>query len=108
MPIAELLDAVRATAETSEGHPVVTRHPLQPFDIENVRPGSLIPDRPFSFDRTVLDTAEAMAGRRRPQPSFVSGPLPDTAVTTSICASSSSHTSGPAVESTRSTAARSA
>lgn len=81
VPIAELLDAVRATAESVE-HPdtVVTRHPLQPFDIENVRPGSLIPDRPFSFDRTVLDTAEAMAGRRRPQPSFVSGPLPDTAV----------------------------
>ena len=76
VPIAELLDTLHATT----GAPVpdiVTRHPLQPFDIQNARPDALIPGKPFTFDRTVLDTATSMTGRRAPQPPFVSGPLPD-------------------------------
>lgn len=75
VPIAELLDTLRATAGEPVGD-IVTRHPLQPFDIQNVRPGTLIPNSPFTFDPTVLDTAKAMAGRRAPRPSFISGPLP--------------------------------
>ncbi|MCV7431920.1 exodeoxyribonuclease V subunit gamma [Mycolicibacterium bacteremicum] len=76
VPIAELLDTLRATAAELAGD-LVTRHPLQPFDIQNVEPGRLIPAQPFTFDRTVLDTAKAMAGRRAAQPDFVTGPLPD-------------------------------
>jgi exodeoxyribonuclease V gamma subunit len=76
VPIAELLDTLRATAAGPVAD-LVTRHPLQPFDIQNVRPDALIPDSPFTFDPTVLDTAKAMAGRRAPQPSFIAGPLPD-------------------------------
>lgn len=75
VPIAELLDALKSTV-SSPPDDLVTRHPLQPFDIQNVQPGALIPDAPFTFDPTVLDTARAMAGVRAPQPAFVSGPLP--------------------------------
>ncbi|MGU3497969.1 exodeoxyribonuclease V subunit gamma [Mycobacterium sp. C31M] len=74
VPIAELLDTVRATAATGLDDPI-TRHPLQPFDIQNVQPGVLVPNTPFTFDRTVLDTAKAMTGPRAAQPLFVSGPL---------------------------------
>ncbi|WP_395308282.1 exodeoxyribonuclease V subunit gamma [Mycobacterium sp. AMU20-3851] len=74
VPIAELLDTLTATA-AGVGD-LVTRHPLQPFDVANVQPGALIPDAPFTFDPTVLDTARSMAGQRAPQPVFVSGPLP--------------------------------
>lgn len=75
MPIAELLDTLKATAADPIDD-LVTRHPLQPFDVQNVQPGRLIPESPFTFDPTVLDTARAMAGTRAPQPAFVSGPLP--------------------------------
>ncbi|MGW0161240.1 exodeoxyribonuclease V subunit gamma [Mycobacterium sp. NPDC003323] len=74
VPIAELLDTVRATAAEPLDD-LVTRHPLQPFDIQNVQPDKLIPAKPFTFDRTVLDTAKAMAGKRAAQPPFVAGPL---------------------------------
>lgn len=74
VPIAELLDTLAVSAAGVEE--LVTRHPLQPFDVQNVQPGALIPDAPFTFDPTVLDTARSMAGRRAPQPVFVSGPLP--------------------------------
>lgn len=77
VPIAELLDTLKATA-TGPLDDLVTRHPLQPFDVQNVQPGKLIPDSPFTFDPTVLDTARAMAGTRGPQPDFISGPLPET------------------------------
>lgn len=74
VPIAELLDTLAATAAGVDD--LVTRHPLQPFDVQNVQPGKLIPDAPFTFDPTVLDTAKSLAGRRAPPPPFVSGPLP--------------------------------
>lgn len=77
VPIAELLDTLTATVE-GPVEDLVTRHPLQPFDIQNVQPGALIPDAPFTFDPTVLDTARAMTGTRGPQPDFISGPLPET------------------------------
>ncbi|KRD17820.1 exodeoxyribonuclease V subunit gamma [Mycobacterium sp. Root265] len=76
VPIAELLDTLQATAAGPVDQ-LVTRHPLQPFDVQNVQPGRLIPDSPFTFDPTVLDTARAMAGTRGPQPDFISGPLPE-------------------------------
>ncbi|MCF6386575.1 exodeoxyribonuclease V subunit gamma [Mycobacterium sp. MBM] len=75
VPIAELLDALKATAD-GPLEELVTRHPLQPFDIQNVQPGALIPDAPFTFDPTVLDTARAMGGNRAPRTTFVSGKLP--------------------------------
>ena len=55
---------------------LVVKHPLQPFDIRNVVPGKLIPDRPFTFDPTVLRAAKASTGERKDQPPFISGPLP--------------------------------
>lgn len=75
VPIAELIDTLASTV-TDPIDDLVTRHPLQPFDIQNVQPDALVPETPFTFDRTVLDTARAMAGERAPQPVFVSGPLP--------------------------------
>ncbi len=74
VPIAELLDTLAGTAAGVQK--LVTRHPLQPFDVANVQTGALIPDAPFTFDPTVLDTARSMSGRLAPQPEFVSGPLP--------------------------------
>lgn len=79
VPLAELLDALDATA----GHPVretiLTQHPLQPFDIRNVEPGGVItaaPDTPFTFDPTVLRAARAAAGHRDERPRFAGAPLP--------------------------------
>lgn len=84
VPLAELLDALDATATPTEPaarirDTVLTRHPLQPFDIRNVEPGGVIkalPDTPFSFDATVLRAARAAGGHRDERPSFVTGPLP--------------------------------
>src|SRR6202030_458772 len=44
----------------------------------NVIPGELgmPPDRPFTFDPTVLRAASASTGERKEQPAFISGPLP--------------------------------
>ncbi|MGA5541232.1 exodeoxyribonuclease V subunit gamma [Mycobacterium sp. NPDC051198] len=74
VPLAELLDTLRVTAE----HPVnvVTTHPLQPFDIRNVTPGALLPDGPFTFDPTALTAAQASAGQRADRPAFFAHQLP--------------------------------
>ena len=78
VPLAELLDAVvamvAAPAETARKH-VVVHHPLQPFDVRNVEMGALVPGKPFSFDPTVLNAAQAATGHRADRPPFVSGPL---------------------------------
>jgi exodeoxyribonuclease V gamma subunit len=85
VPLAELLDALSATAQTATGtgtgvwDHIVVQHPLQPFDVRNVTPGALItqsPDQPFSFDTTVLSAARAALGDRGDKPPFVDGPLP--------------------------------
>ena len=77
VPLMELLDALDATVGSDTRATVVTRHPLQPFDIKNVTPGELgVPDQPFTFDPTVLDAARAMAEDRPEQPDFFSSPIP--------------------------------
>jgi exodeoxyribonuclease V gamma subunit len=72
VPVAELLDTLDLTCAGAVS--VLTRHPLQPFDIRNVEPDAT--GRPFTFDPTALTAARAMSGHREPRPRFVSGPLP--------------------------------
>ncbi|MEW2481677.1 exodeoxyribonuclease V subunit gamma [Mycobacterium sp. NPDC049093] len=74
VPLAELLDTLRVTAQ--QPVEVVTTHPLQPFDIRNVTPGALLPDGPFTFDPTALTAAQASAGRRADRPAFFAHQLP--------------------------------
>ncbi len=73
VPLGELLDALDTTAPGGRDHAVV-RHPLQPFDQRNLRPGELGTRRPFSFDPAALAGARAAAGERRPAPGFVDLP----------------------------------
>ena len=75
VPLAELLDALDATAEEPVREKVLVRHPLQPFDARNVEPGRLIPGKPFSFDPTVVHAAEAITSDRGERPEFVDKPL---------------------------------
>ncbi|MEU4162128.1 exodeoxyribonuclease V subunit gamma [Actinoplanes sp. NPDC026670] len=79
VPLGELLDALDRTARTADGHPlreqVVTRHPLQPFDIRNFDSGVLGTAGPFSFDAIALAGARAATDARRPEPPFLPGPL---------------------------------
>ncbi len=79
VPLAELLDALDATTESTVRGDILTRHPLQPFDIRNVEPGAVIkaaPDTPFTFDATVLRAARAAQHRRDERPRFAAAPLP--------------------------------
>jgi exodeoxyribonuclease V gamma subunit len=76
VPLAELLDALDQTTPWPVRNQVLTQHPLQPFDIRNVEVGALIPDRPFSFDRTARMAAAALAGERSDRPPFAARPLP--------------------------------
>ena len=77
VPLMELLDALDATTGQQVRDRILTRHPLQPFDIRNVTPGALgVPDQPFSFDATALSAALAMAAERPAQPDFFAAPLP--------------------------------
>lgn len=74
VPLAELLDTLKVTAEQPTD--VVTAHPLQPFDIRNVTPGALLPEGPFTFDPTALTAARASAGQRAERPPFFAHQLP--------------------------------
>ncbi|CDO28276.1 exodeoxyribonuclease V subunit gamma [Mycolicibacterium vulneris] len=74
VPLAELLDTLKITAEQPVD--VVTMHPLQPFDIRNVTPGALVPEGPFTFDPTALTAAQASAGQRAERPPFFAHQLP--------------------------------
>jgi len=76
VPLAEVLDALDRTTAAPVREQVVTHHPLQPFDVKNVRPGDLVPGRPFTFDPAALAAAEASAGPRCAPTVFISGPLP--------------------------------
>ena len=75
VPLGELLDAVRATADGPDGAApaVLTRHPLQPFDRRNLGApatgeDALLPEgRPFSYDPAALAGALAL-GRERALP----------------------------------------
>lgn len=79
VPVAELIDAVKATAEN--GPAVLTHHPLQPFDIRNVTPGGIVPAKLFTFDPTALTAAQASTGTQALRPPFFSEPLPPMPVT---------------------------
>ncbi len=76
VPLGELLDAADRTAATPVRERVLVRHPLQPYDERNLRPGALVGDRPFSFDAAALAGAQAAWGERRPVPPFLVGSLP--------------------------------
>jgi exodeoxyribonuclease V gamma subunit len=79
VPLAEVLDAVDRTTPSPVRDTVVISHPLQPFDVRNVRPGALgtAPQTPFTFDVTALVAAQA-ASRPEPAPQrdFLSAALP--------------------------------
>ncbi|OBI18761.1 exodeoxyribonuclease V subunit gamma [Mycobacterium sp. E2327] len=76
VPLAELLDTLDMTVPGGVREGVLVEHPLQPFDIDNVKPGALVPKVPFSFDKTVLRAARVAGGQRGERPPFISGPLP--------------------------------
>ncbi|MGY1941834.1 exodeoxyribonuclease V subunit gamma [Nocardia asiatica] len=71
VPVAELLDALRAHVGAAAMCAVVTRHPLQSFDRRNFHA-----ERPFSFDTVALAGARAADGPARPRPGFLAAPLP--------------------------------
>lgn len=71
IPVAELLDVLRAHVGAAGMDTVVTRHPLQAFDSRNFAPAE-----PFSFDTAALAGAVAAGQPPRPRPQFLSGPLP--------------------------------
>ncbi|WP_040779841.1 exodeoxyribonuclease V subunit gamma [Nocardia pneumoniae] len=70
IPVAELLDALRAHVGAAMDA-VVTRHPLQDFDRRNFRA-----ERPFSFDTAALAGAQASGRPAQPRPAFLPTPLP--------------------------------
>jgi exodeoxyribonuclease V gamma subunit len=76
VPVGELLDMIDRTAGAEARAQVVVRHPLQPFDVRNFVAGALVPERPWSFDRTTLEGARALTGERTPPAPFLPGPLP--------------------------------
>lgn len=73
IPLAELLDTVRAHVGAPAMDRVVRRHPLQPFDRRNFTAGN-----PFSFDSVALAGAIAAQQAPGPRPSFLATPLPGT------------------------------
>ena len=75
VPLGELLDALDLTTPEPVRSRVVVRHPLQPFDVRNVTPGSLGVPTPFTFDPTLLAAAETAARPRPRRPAFLAEPL---------------------------------
>lgn len=70
VPVAELLDALRAHTGPAADR-VVRRHPLQNFDRRNFDPRA-----PFGFDPAALAGAVAAANPPRPRAPFLTEPLP--------------------------------
>ncbi|WP_306364852.1 exodeoxyribonuclease V subunit gamma [Nocardia sp. CC227C] len=70
IPLAEVLDTVRAHVGREAMARIVRRHPLQPFDAANFRA-----DDPFSFDPIALAGAVAARRPQRPRPVFLAAPL---------------------------------
>jgi exodeoxyribonuclease V gamma subunit len=72
VPIGALLDALDTTARTSDGagirNKIITRHPLQPFDIANFTLGGLGSRAGFSFDRAGLRAVRAASRERHSAP----------------------------------------
>ncbi len=90
VPLGEILDAADRTTAAPVVDAILTRHPLQPYDVRNLKAGDLSADppewevpelrgptqRPFSFDSAALAGARAAAGVRRPVPPLMTGDLP--------------------------------
>jgi exodeoxyribonuclease V gamma subunit len=76
VPLVEILDALDVTTPDKVRERILVEHPLQPFDIRNVKPGALVPNEPFTFDPTVLKAARVASGHRGLQPEFLPAPLP--------------------------------
>jgi len=79
VPIGELLDVIERTVRTPEGPArahVEVRHPLQPFDPRNFRPGALVAGRTWSFDAVTLEGARALSAERSAPAAFLAGRLP--------------------------------
>ena len=79
VPVGELLDIVERTVSCEDGSArdqVVVHHPLQPFDPRNFTSGTLVPGRPWSFDRHALAGARALERPREPDEPFLPVPLP--------------------------------
>ncbi|MBF6180368.1 exodeoxyribonuclease V subunit gamma [Nocardia otitidiscaviarum] len=74
IPLAEVLDTVRAHVGRAAMARIVRRHPLQPFDAANFRA-----DDPFSFDPVALAGAVAARRPQRSRPVFLAAPLPSAA-----------------------------
>lgn len=70
IPLSELRDVVETMVGPEGMAEVVTRHPLQPFDPRNFRPG-----RPLSFDRAALAGARAAQHPARHRPGLLHRPL---------------------------------
>src|SRR4051812_4857829 len=76
VPVGELLDTIDRMVDGDARAQVLVRHPLQPFDPRNFKPGELGGDAPWSFNRVTLDGARAMEDERvEPRP-FLASPLP--------------------------------
>ena len=73
VPVGELLDTIERTAP---GAQVVVRHPLQPFDPRNFKPGELGGSAAWSFNRVTLDGARALEAPRVAARPFLAAPLP--------------------------------
>ncbi|WP_141014691.1 exodeoxyribonuclease V subunit gamma [Nocardioides sambongensis] len=76
VPVGELLDALDRTAAAPVRERVLTRHPLQPYDVRNHQPGALVREGPFSFDRSTLAGARAAVGPRSAPAPFLPDALP--------------------------------
>ncbi|MFE9576671.1 exodeoxyribonuclease V subunit gamma [Nocardia sp. NPDC006044] len=71
IPVAEVLDVLRAHVGAQGMDAVVTRHPLQAFDRRNFRA-----EHPFSFDTVALAGARSAGQPPVPRPPFLPEPLP--------------------------------
>ena len=76
VPVGELLDVIARTVQGDVREQVLVRHPLQPFDPRNFKPGELGGAPPWSFNRVTLDGARAMQDERAEPLPFLTGPLP--------------------------------
>ncbi|WP_028476788.1 exodeoxyribonuclease V subunit gamma [Nocardia sp. CNY236] len=71
IPLADLLDTVRAHVGAAAMNAVITRHPLQAFDPRNFRA-----EQPLSYDTVALAGARAAIRPPRRAPAFLAAPLP--------------------------------
>ena len=76
VPVGELLDAIDRSVQGDARAQVLVRHPLQPFDPRNFRPGELGGDGAWSFNRVTLEGARAMVDERAERRPFLAAPLP--------------------------------